>query len=166
MIEPPLLIQVPETLPEEPIVEETVDDLEDSEDLEQTFEPADDGDEQDSEPEAGIAVQFSNDFPHLAGAQTGCYGLDNCRRVDGQNYKEALQSIRENLEAQGYVLTPYEGNDDSDVRNHRIYEMRLPEDSEADVKYLNVFGEGLKAAIYIITLRLITPAELQALTIN
>lgn len=167
VVEPPSPVQVPENIPEiyEPVIDNTVTALEDEpadDPIEQTIEN-EDVDPQTSEPEAGIAFQFSNDFPHLAGSQVGCYGLENCRMAEGQNYVDAVQEIRDNLEAQGYVLTRYLGNDDSDVRNHRIYEMRLPDNPETEVKYLNVFGEGLKTAIYIITTRIVTQEELQAL---
>ncbi|MEM1255582.1 MAG: hypothetical protein AAGI69_24350 [Cyanobacteria bacterium P01_H01_bin.21] len=168
-VEPPPPVQVPETIPEidDSVIDDTVMALEDEpadDPIDQTAPVEDeDVDPQTSEPEAGIAFQFSNDFPHLAGSQVGCYGLENCRMAEGQNYVDAVQEIRDNLEAQGYVLTRYQGNDDSDVRNHRIYEMRLPENPETEVKYLNVFGEGLKTAIYIITTRIVTQDELQTL---
>lgn len=161
---PPPPVQVPENLPDltEPPVEPPVDESETLEELEPVADPFEENelDMQDSEPEAGIAFQFSQNFPHLSGAQTGCYGLQNCRITEGQNYIDALQEITDTLEAQGYQLDPYEGNDDSDVRNHKIYEMRLPDASE--VKYLNVFGEGLKTTIYIITSRIITQEELES----
>lgn len=164
---PPLLTQVPDNLPEERL--ETLEDLEATEQPEPEPPPEENEPEQpepdpeNSEPEAGIAVQFNSNFPHLAGAEAGCYGLENCRKAEGQNYLGALSSIRQGLEAQGYELTPYTGNDDSDVRNHRIYKMRLPNDPDAAIKYLNVFGGEPEATIYIITPRLITQAELQAL---
>ncbi|MEO0396418.1 MAG: hypothetical protein AAF243_10605 [Cyanobacteria bacterium P01_A01_bin.137] len=156
-----VLTQVPETLPEQ-----TVEDPEEPEENlpeNKTDDRPDPEGPEESEPEAGIAIQFDADFPHLAGAVSGCYGLENCRRAEGQNYTDALREISEGLETQGYELTPYDGNDDSDVRNHRIFEMRLPSDPGAGVKYLNVFGDGLKAAIYIITPNIITQADLQAL---
>ncbi|MEO0350043.1 MAG: hypothetical protein AAF282_08340 [Cyanobacteria bacterium P01_A01_bin.15] len=158
------LTQVPEVLPPEVLEDTTeVNELEPVPELPlQTTDP----EPADSEPEGGIAVQFSADFPHLTGSQSGCYGLDNCRIAEGQNYTDALREISERLETQGYTLTPYTGNDDSDVRNHRIFEMRLPSDPDADVKYLNVFGEGLKTAIYIITPRIITQEDLQSLEEN
>ena len=155
------LTEVPEVLPPE-----VFEDTSEVEDLESPPDPPLDNNEpepQDTEPEAGIAVQFGADFPHLAGAKSGCYGLDNCRIAEGQNYTDALRDISERLETQGYTLTPYTGNDDSDVRNHRIFEMRLPSEPDADVKYLNVYGEGLKTAIYIITPHIITQEDLQSL---
>ncbi|WP_031294525.1 hypothetical protein [Leptolyngbya sp. Heron Island J] len=172
VIEPPPLTQVPDNLPDidEFIVEEPLDELDDIDDIEQPpFAPSDDENEldpQDSEPEAGIAVQFSHNFPHIPGAQAGCYGLQNCRIAEGQNYIDASRTIIDELTAQGYELQLYEGNDDSDVRNHRIYEMRSSTNTEAEVKYLNLFGEGLKTVIYLVTPRLITQAELQTLEIN
>lgn len=155
-----VLTQVPEILPEE-VVEDPGEEENTPLDNKTVDQPEPDPEE--SEPEAGIAVQFDSDFPHLAGAVSGCYGLENCRRAEGQNYTDALKEIGEGLETQGYELTPYTGNDDSDVRNHRIFEMRLPNDPDAGVKYLNVFGDGLKAAIYIITPNIITQADLLAL---
>ena len=172
-VESPPPVQVPETLPaideiyDETYVDDAVLDDEPVEDITETTDDVEndaaDIEPQPNEPEAGIAFQFNSDFPHLAGSQAGCYGLENCRTAEGQNYVDAVQEIRSRLEAQGYTLTLYEGNDDSDVRNHRIYEMRLPEDSDTEVKYLNVFGEGLKTAIYIITTRIVTQDELETL---
>ena len=170
VIEIPPLTQVPDNLPaiDQSIVEETWDEADDVDELEQSpLEPDVDENEldpQDSEPEAGIAVQFSHNFPHLAGSQAGCYGLQNCRIAEGHNYRAAAQKIIDELEAQGYELTLYEGNDDSDVRNHRIYEMRLS--SNAEVEYLNLFGEDFTTVIYVVTPRLITKAELQTLETN
>ncbi|MEA5464578.1 hypothetical protein [Leptothoe sp. PORK10 BA2] len=165
------LTQVPENLPDEVLA-----DLAESEQREDESDPAVPQPEQPPEqtepdpenpaPEKGLAVQFSSDFPHIAGSLSGCYGLENCRRTEGENYTNVLDNLSKSLEAQGYELTPYDGNDDSDVRNHRIYEMRLPNDPQAGVKYLNVFGDGLKAAIYIITPHVITQAELAALETN
>lgn len=165
-VELPPLTQIPDNLPEiieQQPIEDTLEELEEPEDIEQPIEPSDEDelDSENSEPEAGIAFQFGNDFPHLANSQAGCYGLDNCRTAEGKNYIDAVQEIKTELEAQGYELTLYEGNDDSDVRNHRIFEMRLPDETE--VKYLNVFGEGLRTAIYMITPRIITQQELQTL---
>ncbi|MDV3349103.1 hypothetical protein QGP82_10405 [Leptothoe sp. LEGE 181152] len=165
-VEPPPLLQVPDNgsaMEDLSIIEDALEDLEEPEAVEQPIELSDEDelDPENSEPEAGIAFQFGNDFPHLAGSQAGCYGLENCRTAEGQNYIDAVQDITNRLEAQGYELTPYEGNDDSDVRNHRIFEMRLPD--KAEIKYLNVFGEGLRTAIYIITPRIITQQELQTL---
>ena len=160
------LTQIPDELPEQLENVEEIELLDDEpapepppeEELEQTESPL-----ETSEPEAGIAVQFSSDFPHITGSESGCYGLENCRRAEGENYTDALKTLSQQLEAQGYELTPYDDNDDSDVRNHRVYEMRLPNDPDAEVNYLNVLGDGLKAAIYIITPHLITQADLQAL---
>lgn len=162
------LTQVPEVLPPEALPPETFEDTNEVDDPEPVPELPlqSDPDPADSGPEAGIAMQFGTNFPHLAGAKSGCYGLDNCRIAEGQNYTDALREISEQLETQGYTLTPYTGNDDSDVRNHRIFEMRLPSEPNADVKYLNVFGEGLKTAIYIITPRIITQEDLQSLEEN
>ena len=167
--EPPVITQMPEnvTAVDNRLVEDTVADLEDEPDspVEEDMDVAEeeDIDSPPREPEAGIAFQFSSDFPHLTGSQAGCFGLENCRVAEGQNYIDALQEIRDNLETQGYVLTLYEGNDDSDVRNHRIYEMSLPSAPDDEVKYLNVFGDGLRTAIYIITSRIVTQEELQTL---
>ncbi|MEO0432682.1 MAG: hypothetical protein AAF151_13420 [Cyanobacteria bacterium J06656_5] len=156
-----ILTQVPDTLPEETVKEP--EQPEENLPENKTDDRPDPEEPEASEPEAGIAIQFDSDFPHVAGAVSGCYGLENCRRAEGQNYTDTLREISEGLEAQGYELTPYDDNDDSDVRNHRIFEMRLPSDPDAEVKYLNVFGDGLKAAIYIITPNIITQADLQAL---
>ena len=55
-------------------------------------------------------------------------------------------------------------NGDTSGGNQRIYEMRAQEQSE--VKYLNIFGEGLTGGFYIITPDVITKEDLETLEIN
>ncbi len=174
VIEPPPLTQVPEELIAE-IPEELEKDLEDDiqEEPEQEPDPPleniDDNqldtDPANSDPEAGIATPFNDDFPHIAGAQSGCYGLENCRIVDGQTFRDIAKAIRQDLEAKGYKLIPYD-NSDSGGGNHRIYEMRLLNEPDTEVNYLNIFGEGLTGAFYVITPQLIEREDLEALALG
>ena len=166
----------PPVLSEPPPLTEIPDDIVLADTLEEATEPLDDldidGPEEEEEPpaeenndlpEAGIAVPFSDDFSHLAGAQAGCYGLNNCLRVEGQNFRDISKEISQRLENQGYVLTIHD-NGDTSGGNHRIYEMRSQEQSE--VKYLNIFGEGLTGGFYMITPDIITKEDLETLEIN
>ncbi|NEQ53956.1 MAG: hypothetical protein F6K11_28140 [Leptolyngbya sp. SIO3F4] len=169
---PPTVIEPPPTqLPEE-LIEEIPEELEEDEQEEFEQEPdpplenLDDNqfeaDTDNNEPEAGIAIQFNDDFPHIAGAQSGCFGLENCRIVDGQSFRDVAKAILQDLEAKGYELTPYD-NSDSGGGNHRIYEMRQLSDSDIALKYLNIFGEGLTGAFYVITPELIERGDLESL---
>ena len=161
-VEPP-----PERLPVQPEIADAIES-EPAEPEPQDQEPEFDEQEpepENSEPEAGFAVRFSDDFPHVTGATSGCYGLDNCRTVDGQNFRDIAKALQQQLETQGYKLTPYD-NGDSGGGNHRVYEMRSLSAPESAVKYLNIFGEGLTGAFYIITPALIDRQDMEALALN
>lgn len=171
IIEPPPLTQVPddilEDIPEE--LEEEPEEEPEGKNIEEGIEavpavPPETTDnnlnDQNNEPEAGIAVPFNDDFPHIIGAQSGCYGLDNCRFVEGQTFRDVAKEILQTLEAKGYELTAYD-NDDSGEGNHRIYKMRLSSNPEGELKYLNIFGEGLTGAFYVITPKVIERGDLE-----
>ncbi|MEL7227727.1 MAG: hypothetical protein AAGL17_23580, partial [Cyanobacteria bacterium J06576_12] len=61
----------------------------------------------DDGPEYGSLVQLDDDFPHLAGAQSGCYGLENCHQLSG-NFRQAAQALVAQMESQNYQLTERE----------------------------------------------------------
>ncbi len=171
VLPPAPLTQVPEALPEDTLEELESIDVPADIPPENTEVPVENDnqlplDRQNSDdPEAGVAIPFSDDFPHIMGATSGCYGLEHCRTVAGQSFNNVARQIRQDLENKGYELTPYD-NDDGDGANHDIYEMRLLASPEADVQYLNIFGEGFAEAFYIITLKIITREELETLDIN
>lgn len=173
---PAPLTQVPDNVPNDIPPEAPLDELEDLEDLEELPDPVEEPDpeppvekdeplppepEKSNEPEAGIAVPFNADFKHVDGATTGCYGLENCLTVTGKSFKDVAREIRQQLENQGYELSPYD-NDDDNGANHDIYEMRPP-DTPDMVEYLNIFGDGLRDAFYVISPGLITKEDLESL---
>lgn len=158
--EPPPLVQVPPAVAEIPQVVETP---EREPEPEPDSQPEPEPEPTNTEPEAGIAVRFSNDFPHVAGAASGCFGLENCRTIAGETFRDVAKAIREGLEAKGYELTP-EDNGDESGGNHRIYRMISPPDNQ--VKYLNIFGEGLTGAFYLITSDPIKRGDLEALDLG
>ena len=65
-----------------------------------------------------MVMLLSEDFPDLAEAQSGCYGLSGCRELSG-NYQAAAKQLLAQLEAQGYQLTERE---DIDGAGHRVFE--------------------------------------------
>ena len=146
----------PEDLEEEP--EELEDDIEEV--------PALPPEDLDNNLEADLAFVFNDDFPHIEGAASGCgnYALENCRTVDGKNSSEVVTFLKQDLEAQGYKLEDVTPEDDDRYDNQKIFKMIDPNDPNAEVKYLNIFGEGLMGAFYVITSELIERQDLEALT--
>lgn len=130
--------------------------------------PPPEPDTTNGEPEAGIAFEFRDGFPHIGEAQAGCnnYGLGNCRTVDAQNLREVARSLRQDLEAQGYSLKDVTPEDSEEHANHKIFELSFP--GAGEVKYLNIFGadDQLTGAFYIITPTLITRQNLKDLENN
>ncbi|MEM6252733.1 MAG: hypothetical protein AAF821_07415 [Cyanobacteria bacterium P01_D01_bin.156] len=162
VIQEPLLVELPEELPE--IIENT-EDFEELDDLEPTFEEETLPEPEDNGPEAGIAFVFNDDFPHIAGSASGCgsYGLENCRTVDDKNFSDAAKALKKDLEDQGYTLDDVTPEDDERYNNQTIFKINKPSDPNAEVKYLNVFGEGLASVFYLITPEIITRADLETL---
>lgn len=110
--------------------------------------------------EAETVVHFSETFPHLAGTQLGCFGLSNCGRVEGmvRSHRDASRQLIPELESQGYQVTVH-NEDDGPL----VYKLLDPQQPEAEVQYLNIFPDGLGAAVYVITLEPISLEELKQL---
>lgn len=116
----------------------------------------------DESPEHDVVVRLASDFPHLAGAQSGCYGLENCHRLEhGGNYRQAARQLMAQMQAQGYQVSE---RDDIDEPGHRVFDVIPPEDAEVTY-YLNVFSDGSQSAVYALTLNILSLRELQQLSL-
>lgn len=112
----------------------------------------------DTSPEQGIVVRLGDDFPDLAGAQSGCYGLENCRQISG-NFRQMAQQLVSQMEEQGYELTERE---DIDNTGHRVFEVSNPNDPSV-THYLNVFSPDIGSAVYVLTVDILSLEELKQL---
>ncbi|MEM9504228.1 MAG: hypothetical protein AAGA01_09770 [Cyanobacteria bacterium P01_E01_bin.43] len=107
----------------------------------------------------GPLVGYSDTFPHVAGAEIGCFGLGDCRRVvGGGNHRKVATSLIDDLENEGYSV---DQRDDLDDPGRNVYEVISPGDTT--IQYLIVFSDGLESAVYVMSDEIITLAELQEL---
>lgn len=113
----------------------------------------------DTSPEHGMVVQLGDDFPDLADAESGCYGLENCRQVSG-NFRQAAQQLVSQMEGNGYELTERE---DLDNTGHRVYEVVDLDDPDATY-YLNVFSPDIGSAVYVLTVDILSLEALKQLS--
>ncbi|MEL6604936.1 MAG: hypothetical protein AAFP20_17115 [Cyanobacteria bacterium J06614_10] len=105
-----------------------------------------------------MVVQLGDDFPHLAGAQAGCYGLESCHQLSG-NFRQAAQQLVEQMESQGYRLTERE---DIDGTGHRVFEVIMPDDPNT-IAYLNVYSPDVGSTVYVLTADILSLEQLQQL---
>ncbi|MEM9946286.1 MAG: hypothetical protein AAF810_09520 [Cyanobacteria bacterium P01_D01_bin.36] len=111
------------------------------------------------EIEQGILLKLAADFPHLAGSQAGCHGLDSCHQISGGGrLTQVTEKLVDQMRAVGYQLT-----EDVTVggAGHQVYEVVMPNDPE--IYYLNVFSDGLDVVVYTITLNVLSLDELKNL---
>ncbi len=109
-------------------------------------------------PEHGMVVRLGDDFPDLAGAQSGCYGLENCRQING-NFRQIAQQLVSQMKSQGYELTERE---DLDNTGHRVFEVIHPDDPSI-THYLNVFSPDIGSAVYVLAVDILSLEELKQL---
>lgn len=103
---------------------------------------------------------YSNDFPHLEGAVSGCFGVTDCRRVSSAgSYRSVARSLVDNLENNGYEVKLLDGLEDT---GRNVYELSLP-GSGGDIKYLMVFSDVDGSAVYVMSSEIMTLGDLQAL---
>ncbi|MBX2862878.1 MAG: hypothetical protein KTR27_04930 [Leptolyngbyaceae cyanobacterium MAG.088] len=177
----PIAIEQPppplEQVPLEQVVDNVLEDIQEEVDEEPEEKPEDPIEEDieevpvpppettDNTLEADIAFVFNNDFPHIDGAASGCgnYGLENCRTVDGKNFNDVTAFLRQDLAEKGYNLEDVTPEDDDRYDNQKIFKMSDPDDPNIEIRYLNIFGDGLANAFYIITPDIITKQELEDL---
>ncbi|MEL6468331.1 MAG: hypothetical protein AAFQ74_01260 [Cyanobacteria bacterium J06623_4] len=105
-----------------------------------------------------MVVQLDGDFPHLAGAQAGCYGLESCHQLSG-NFRQAAQQLITQMESQGYQLTERE---DIDGTGHRVFEVTMPDDPNT-IAYLNVYSPDVGSTVYVLTADILSLEQLQQL---
>lgn len=112
-----------------------------------------------AEPEYGKVMPLSDAFPHLVGAQSGCYGLSGCRQLSS-NFRMAARQLIEQMKAQGYEIA---ARDDLEDTGHRVFEAIAPEEP-GKVYYLNVFSPDVGSTVYVITTEILSLAELEQLS--
>lgn len=112
-----------------------------------------------SEYEQGKLVVLADDFPHLANAQSGCFGLSNCLRVPSQgSYRKDAEALVKQMEDSGYQVQPDETIDEP---GHRVYVVEKL--SEPDKTYfLNVFSDS-GSMLYTLSSEIMSLTELQQL---
>lgn len=113
---------------------------------------------QDTDEEPGVVIQLAADFPHLAGAQSGCYGLSHCHQMSG-SHRQVARQLTAQMRAQGYQLTE---DDTIDGAGHQVFAVVMPQDP-GSLYYLNIFSDGLDSAIYAITVDILSLDELKSL---
>ncbi|NJM96437.1 MAG: hypothetical protein HC800_03805 [Phormidesmis sp. RL_2_1] len=114
----------------------------------------------DTTPEAGKVVRLGDDFPHLQAAQSGCYGLEHCHRIDsGGRYRTAAKQLQNQMIDQGYQVKE---RDDVDEPGHLVFEVITPNEPEA-IYYLNVFSDSAGSTVYVLTTDIVSLGELQQL---
>ena len=106
-------------------------------------------------------MPLSEEFPHLAGAQSGCYGLAGCHQL-ASNYRQAAQQLIDQMEAQGYQLNE---RDDIEDTGHRVFEVIAPNEPEK-IYYLNVLSPDVGSTVYVVTTDILNLEQLQQLTLN
>lgn len=99
-------------------------------------------------------LPFSS-FPHLANAEAGCYGLPNCRQIDGSNFRQAGTRLIDQLTAQGYDVRSRDDLEDSGLK---VYEVT----KDNTTRYLSLLQPDLSVAVYVLAAEPVTTAELQA----
>ncbi|MGJ3253525.1 MAG: hypothetical protein ACFE0J_20685 [Elainellaceae cyanobacterium] len=111
-------------------------------------------------PEPPVAdstpLPFAN-FPHLANARAGCFGLGNCRQVEGGSFRQVGTNLVDQLKDQGYDVDP---RDDLEETGIKVYEVT----HDGDTQYLTVLspwsGET-GGAFYVLAPEPITPNDLE-----
>lgn len=147
----------PEPLPEEPTEEATQ-----SEDQRPSnANPAFQADESSPENAAGPLASYGADFPHLAGATGGCFGLADCRQVpNAGSYRAVARSLIDGLKNNGYQVNL---RDDLEDTGRNVYELTRP-GNETGQQYLMVFSVPDGSAIYVMGREILTLADLQTLS--
>ena len=111
------------------------------------------------DPMQSMVMLLGEDFPDLAGAKSGCYGLSGCRQLSG-NYRQAATQLLAQLKAQGYTVKEI---DDIDDPGHRVFEAIAP-DKPNDIYYLNVYSPDAGSTVYVMAVEVLSLAELAALS--
>ncbi len=114
-----------------------------------------------STPDDSMVVQLGENFPHLLGAQSGCYNLESCHRITGEGtHRQAAKKLIEQMRQQNYQVVE---RDDIESQGHQVFAVTPPQEPDKTY-YLNVFSDSLNSAVYAITLEIVSLAELKQLS--
>ncbi|MEM9216015.1 MAG: hypothetical protein AAGD25_16920 [Cyanobacteria bacterium P01_F01_bin.150] len=101
--------------------------------------------------EGGLLVPFTHDSLVLEGSESGCFKLENCRRVSGQGTHRAVgRQLAEQL------TDEYEVDEQDDLEGYIVLELRKKGDPNSEVQYLSVFSEGLGTVVYVLTQEMVS----------
>ncbi len=98
-------------------------------------------------------LPFAN-FPQLANAEGGCFGLENCHQVEDGNFRQVGARFIEQLRDQGYRVDPRE---DLEETGTKVYEVTQDETTQ----YLTVLSPELGVAVYVLAAEPVTVSKLQ-----
>lgn len=106
---------------------------------------------------------YSETFPHVEGAEGGCFGMAECRRVsNGDRYRQVAEAIVDDLAAQGYQV---DLRDDLDDTGRNVYELIAP-DRQDEVTFLIVFSDIDGSAVYVMSDEIMTLNDLRSLQVQ
>lgn len=95
-------------------------------------------------------------FPHAVGSQPGCGGRNGCWQNENTQWRSIATTLKQDLENQGYTLTPVEIGSDTGMRIYQVSKMGEPP------YYLNLLST-LQGTVYIVSEEPLTPEELTAM---
>ncbi len=92
-------------------------------------------------------------FPHMSNGNAGCFGLGNCRQVEGQNFREVSVDLVAQLETEGYEVRSRRDLEDTGIK---VYEVT----SEDTTQFLSFLQPELGASVYILAAEPVTLSDL------
>ena len=105
-----------------------------------------------------MLVPFTEDFPVLAGSESGCFQVENCRRISNQG---SPRQIAKQFEVELAAQYEVEQRDDLSESGYEVFELRKKDEPDAELQYLSIFSEGIGSAVYTITQQPIRLDELR-----
>jgi len=93
-------------------------------------------------PPTDEPIPFSA-FPHYSSRESGCYGLNNCHRVASDSFRNVGNTLRAQLESEGFEVNPRDDLEDTGVK---IYEVA----QDGKTQYLSALQHPQGGAIYIL----------------
>jgi len=105
-------------------------------------------------PQNRIVAPFAS-FPHLDGAQPGCFNQSagDCQQVSG-NFRQVSQALTAQLSRQGYDVKQ---RDDLEETGRQVYEVT----KDQVVRYLSVISSDLAGTAYILASEPVTQADIE-----
>ncbi len=95
------------------------------------------------------------DFPHVDGVQPGCNNSLSCWQTAETQWRSVSENLKQNLEAQGYVVEKLELADDTGRSAYQV-----SKDGETKY-YLNLLSTK-QGTVYLLTKEQLTPEELDS----